>query len=121
MRNFKDLEVWKESHQITLDIYKITVDFPVEEKYGIVSQMRRSATSIPTNIAEGCGRSGQSELKRFCDIAMGSASELEYQLILSNDLGYLTEHELESILESLVRLKKRLNSFIQYLKKSIEE
>ncbi|MFK7953073.1 MAG: four helix bundle protein [Ekhidna sp.] len=116
MRNFKDLEVWVEAHEIALSVYKITSSFPKEEIYGITSQLRRSALSIPNNIAEGCGRGSQAELKRFCDIAMGSASEVEYLLLFCRDLGLLEESNYAKINEKLIVLKKRLNAFIQHLK-----
>lgn len=119
MRNFKELEIWEEAHKLTLEVYRVTSEFPPEEKFGIISQMRRSASSIPMNIAEGCGRGTDKELKRFCEIAMGSASELEYQLILINDLSYLDERLYLTLSSSLVVLKKRLNSFIQFLKTKI--
>jgi four helix bundle protein len=89
MKNFKELKIWQRSHQLVLDIYLITKSFPKEEVYGLTSQIRRSCSSIPTNIAEGCGRNSDAELNRFLVIAMGSASELEYQLILIKDLGYI--------------------------------
>jgi len=116
MRNFKELDVWRESHKIVLEIYAQTALFPKEEQYGLISQMRRSAQSIPTNIAEGCGRNSEKDFLRFCHIAMGSASELEYQLILSHDLKYIKQSDFESLSNQLVTLKKRLNAFIQYLR-----
>lgn len=120
MREFKDLEIWKESHKLALTIFDLTKSsFPKEEQYGLISQMRRSSQSIPTNIAEGCGRSSEKDFLRFCHIAMGSASELEYQLILSHDLDYLNQPEFESVSNQLITLKKRLNAFIQYQKSQI--
>jgi four helix bundle protein len=89
MRDFRELKVWHKSHQLTLDIYTATRGFPREEVYGLTSQFRRSSASIPANIAEGCGRTGDAELARFMLIAMGSASELEYHLLLAHDLGFL--------------------------------
>jgi four helix bundle protein len=77
MRNFRDLQIWERSHRFTLEIYRVTQAFPKTEVYGLVSQMRRCASSIPTNIAEGCGRSTEKDFARFLDNAMGSASELE--------------------------------------------
>ena len=91
MRNFQDLVIWQKSHQITLKIYSITRNFPKEEAFGLTSQMRRSSSSIPTNIAEGCGRNSNAELQRFLVYSSGSSSEMEYQLILSKDLGYISE------------------------------
>lgn len=91
MRDFKDLEVWQDAHQVALTVYHLTRSFSEEEKFGLIGQMRRSATSVAYNIVEGCGRDGDRELKRFCDIAMGSASELEYQFLLAKDLNYLNQ------------------------------
>lgn len=118
MRNFKELEIWQQSHQLVIKIYKATIGFPEEEKYGLISQMRRSASSIPMNIAEGCGRGSDKELRRFCEIAMGSASELEYQLILSEELSYISKESYESLNSDLLVVKKRLNVFIQFLRRS---
>jgi four helix bundle protein len=86
MKNFRGQKVWEKSHNLTLAVYLATRDFPKDELYGLTSQIRRSCSSIPANIAEGCGRSGDGELSRFLQIAMGSASELEYHLILARDL-----------------------------------
>lgn len=116
MRDFKELDVWKESHKIVLEIYTQTKGFPKEEQFGLISQMRRSAQSIPTNIVEGCGRSSEKDFLRFCHISMGSASELEYQLILSYDLKYINPSDFERLSSQLITLKKRLNAFMQYLK-----
>ncbi|MFT7163294.1 MAG: four helix bundle protein, partial [Bacteroidia bacterium] len=81
MKDFKELEVWQKGHEMAIEVFNLIKTFLSEEKYGLTSQMRRSSQSIPTNIAEGCGRNSQKELLRFSSIAMGSASELEYQLI----------------------------------------
>lgn len=89
MQDFRNLQVWSKAHKLTLDIYKLTSRFPKDELFGLRSQMRRCSSSIGSNIAEGCGRLGDAELNRFLLIAMGSASELEYQLLLSRDLGYV--------------------------------
>ena len=85
MRDFRELKVWEKSHQLALEVYSATTKFPKEELYGLTSQVRRSAVSIPANISEGCGRDSPAELLRFCRIAMGSASELEYELLLAHD------------------------------------
>ena len=87
MRDFKKYDIWKLSHQLTLDVYLVSKSFPKEEIYGIVSQIRRASTSIPTNISEGCGRDSDAEFNRFLTIALGSAFEVEYLLILSKDLN----------------------------------
>lgn len=116
MRDFKELEVWKRGHEMALRTFKFTNDFPKQEQFGLISQMRRSSQSIPTNIAEGCGRDSQKELIRFCSIAMGSASELEYQLLLSRDIGFISSETYSGSNDELLILKKKLNAFIQYLK-----
>lgn len=89
MQDFKNLKVWEKGHQLTLAIYKLTARFPKEELYGLTSQMPRAAASIVSNIAEGCGRAGRPDFARFLQMATGSASELEYQLLLANDLNLL--------------------------------
>ena len=85
-RDFRKVEAWERAHALTLRVYRATSGFPGNERFGLVSQMRRACASIPTNVAEGCGRSTKSELARFIDIATGSASEVEYQLLLAKDL-----------------------------------
>ena len=89
MKDFRDLKVWEKAHALVLKCYEATKPFPREEIFGLVSQIRRAAASVPANIAEGCGRRGNAELHRFLQMAMGSANELEYHLLLSKDLGYL--------------------------------
>lgn len=116
MRDFKELEVWKRGHDMALRIFKLSTDFPKQEQFGLISQMRRSSQSIPTNIAEGCGRDSQKELIRFCSIAMGSASELGYQLILARDIEFVSSESYSNHNEELLILKRKLNAFIQYLK-----
>ena len=116
MKNFKDLQIWHRSHQLSLEIYKLTQGFPKSELYGLTSQMRRSASSVPTNIAEGCGRSTDGDFTRFLDHSMGSASELEYQLILSHDLSYLPTETFETTSSELIEIKRMLNAFIQKLR-----
>ena len=115
MQNFRDLKVWQRSHELTMDIYHATKGFPTEERYGLTSQIRRSCSSIPTNIAEGCGRSGAKELRRFLDIAMGSASELEYQLLLTHDLGFLVKEQYIELSERTCAIKRMLTAFIRKL------
>ena len=86
MKDFRELQVWRKAHELTLAVYQITASFPREELYGLTAQLRRAGSSIAANLAEGCGRNGDAELARFCSIAMGSASELEYHLLLARDL-----------------------------------
>ena len=89
MQNYKDLKVWEKSHQFTLEVYHVTKSFPKEEIYSLTNQLRRAASSIPANIAEGCGKNSQMDFANFLNIALGSANEAEYVLILSKDLNYL--------------------------------
>lgn len=116
MKDFRDLQIWQRSHALTLKIYGVTAGFPKEEQYGLISQMRRSASSVPTNIAEGCGRSGDADFARFLQIAMGSASELEYQLILSRDLTYIPMESFEPLSQELSEIKRMLNAFVTKLR-----
>ena len=115
MKAFRELKVWEKSHELTLAVYKVTTAFPKDELYGLTSQTRRSSASIPANIAEGCGRNGDAELARFCQIAMGSASELEYHILLARDLRYLNSLDYERIIGEVSEVKRMLTSFIQKL------
>ncbi len=115
MRVFQELKIWQRSHEFTLRIYESTKTFPKEELYGLTSQMRRSASSIPTNIAEGCGKNSNPDFARFINIAMGSAAELEYQLILSKDLQYISERDFDSLYNELVEIRRMINTFIRKL------
>ncbi|MHB1687431.1 MAG: four helix bundle protein [Ignavibacteriaceae bacterium] len=116
MKDFRNLEVWGKSHLLTLDIYKTTQSFPKDEIFGLTSQIRRASVSIPSNIAEGCGRGSDAELGRFSQIAMGSASELEYQILLANDLKYLKNDIYNELSYKIIEVKKMLASFINKLK-----
>jgi four helix bundle protein len=116
MRNFRELKVWEKSHHLALAVYRATAKFPQSELYGLTSQIRRSCASIPANIAEGCGRNGDAELARFLQIAMGSASELEYHILLSHDLALLGLAEYEELARDTTEVKRMLTSFIQRLK-----
>jgi four helix bundle protein len=116
MKDFRELKVWEKGHRLALKVYSATTKFPKEELYGLTSQMRRSSISIPTNIAEGCGRNRDSELNRFFEIAMGSASELEYLLLLTHDLGFIVKEEFNELTGEITEIKKMLTSFIQKLK-----
>ena len=116
MKNFRDLQDWQKSHQLTLLLYNTTRTFPEDEKYGLVSQIKRSAASIAANIAEGCGKNGDAELGRYLQIAMGSASELEYHLLLAHDLKMVEAITYEKLTLQLSEIKKMLASFIKKLK-----
>jgi len=113
MKDFRNLTVWHKGHQLTLEAYKATAKFPREEQYGLTSQIRRCCASIPANIAEGCGRRGNAELHRFLQIASGSASELDYHLLLSHDLGFLSDADYRRLSQSLLELRRMLTSLIQ--------
>src|SRR5712692_3010422 len=93
MLHYRDMQVWQRAHQLTLTVYRATRSWPREELYGLTSQVRRSATSVPANVAEGTGRFGKAELSRFLQIALGSACELDYHLLLAKDLAYLPAEE----------------------------
>ncbi len=115
MRGFRDLRVWTKAHALALQVYRATLGFPKNELYGITSQMRRAAVSIAANIAEGCGREGDPEFRRFLQISMGSASELEYHLLLAKDLGMLADGTYEQLNGEAVRVKRMLTAFIKRL------
>lgn len=116
MKDYRALQVWQRSHQLTLAVYAVTKRFPKEELFGLTSQVRRASSSIPSNIAEGCGRDSDAELKRFLGIAHGSASELEYFLLLASELGYLTGAEHTPLACEVAELKKMLGAFARKLK-----
>lgn len=115
MRDFQQFDFWQKAHQLTLKIYHATNSFPKDELYTLVSQMRRSASSIPTNIAEGCGRESNPESKRFLIIAAGSSSELQYQLILSKDLNYISNELFTDLNDDVTRVRKMIFSYSQKL------
>ncbi|MBO7610257.1 MAG: four helix bundle protein [Muribaculaceae bacterium] len=108
MRDFKKLQIWQKAHQLTLAIYKTSQNFPIDERFGLTSQLRRAAISIPSNIAEGCGRNTVGELAQFIQIAIGSSSEVEYQLLLAHDLGLISD-------EIYVQLKNDLSEMIRMM------
>ena len=120
MRNYRDLQVWNKAHALTLELYRISQRFPREEIYGITSQLRRAAVSIGANLAEGCGRRTSSELARFVRIAMGSASELDYHLLLSRDLGFMAADEFTRASSALIEVRKMLTSFLNSVEEQIE-
>lgn len=112
MKDFRDLSVWRKSHDLTLSVYHATRGFPKEEMFGLTSQIRRSSASIPANIAEGCGRGGDADFNRFLQMAMGSASETEYHLVLARDLGLLKGEGFEQLMNKLVEVKRMLSALI---------
>jgi four helix bundle protein len=117
MKNFRELKVWQKAHQLTLLLYKTTETFPMDEKYGLVSQIKRASSSVAANIAEGCGKNGDAELARYLQIAMGSASELEYHLLLAHDLKMLESARYQELMNEVTQIKKMLVAFIKKLRR----
>jgi four helix bundle protein len=120
MESFRKLEVWQRAHQLTLAVYRLAARLPDSERFGLAAQLRSAAASIPANIAEGCGRrnswSGNGELIRFLHMAMGSATELEYRLLLAHDLGLITDAHHRDVAQETVELQRMLSRFIARLK-----
>ena len=112
MRDFREIKVWAKSHRLTLEVYKATATFPREEIYGLTSQLRRSAASVPANIAEGFGRGGNTELARFLQIGMGSASEVEYHVLLAKGLNLHQKKIYDDLNERIVEVKGMLASLL---------
>ena len=102
MRDFKKLQIWELGHKLTLDVYAITFKFPREEMFGLTSQLRRAVSSVPTNIAEGCGRNRNADIAHFIQIGIGSLCETEYHIILAHDLGYISK-------ETFIDVSNRIN------------
>ena len=116
MKDFRELKVWERAHGLVLAIYKATEAFPRQELYSLTNQIQRAAVSIPANIAEGCGKSGDADFRRYLQIAMGSSSDLEYLLLLAHDLNYLNNVVYEELSGNLIETRKMLNALIQRLK-----
>ena len=116
MRDFRKLEIWKRSFALVKEIYKYLDAFPKEENFGLKSQMKRASISIPSNIAEGCGRSTDRDLARFIDIALGSAFELETQVLLSLELGFGNKEDIEKIIDELTQIQKMTNRYLQSIR-----
>ncbi|MGA8811056.1 MAG: four helix bundle protein [Candidatus Sulfotelmatobacter sp.] len=113
MKDFRRLRVWEKVHLLTLDIYRLTARFPREELYGLTSQMRRCSASMGANIAEGCGKQGNNELQCFLYIASGSASELDYHLLLARDLSYLPDEDYRRMDHNLAEARRMLTALLQ--------
>ena len=116
MHRFKGLETWKQSRQFCSEIYSITASFPSDEKFGLTNQLRRASVSIPSNIAEGCSRISNKDFSRFLEIAIGSAYEIETQLLIATDLGFITSENLEILsnkLDSITRMTSKFRSDLQ--------
>lgn len=110
------MQVWQKAHQLTLAVYRVTAEFPREELYGLTSQVRCASSSIAANLAEGCGRSGDAELGRFCSISLGSASELEYHILLAKDLKLIQTKEYRYLAQATREVKRMLTGLIQRLR-----
>ena len=108
--------MWGKSHELTLRIYALTSEFPRQEIYGLTSQIRRACASIPTNIAEGCGRNSSPDFARFLQIAMGSASETEYLILLAHDLKYLNVDQHAELIDTIVSVKKMLTALLRNIR-----
>ena len=112
MRDYRQYQVWQRSHEFTLAIYRVTETFPTTERYSLTSQIRRASSSVPMNIAEGCGKHSDVDFARYLDIAAGSASELDYQLLLSHDLGFLDGPAYQEFSSELLEIRKMLTTLI---------
>ena len=115
--NFRELEVWKESKNLSIRVYNLTRQFPKSEMYGITLQINRAAVSIPSNIAEGAGRNSNKDFSRFINIALGSAFELETQLIITFELNFIENNEYEELIKEIHIIQKKLVNFNKYLNK----
>lgn len=116
MKNFRNLNVWTKSHQLALNIYNVTKLFPKEELFGITSQIRRAALSIPTNISEGCGRGTDSDFARFIQMALGSACEVEYLLLFCRELDFIQSKDYEIFNNEIIEIKKSLTALLKKLR-----
>lgn len=116
MRNFRTMKMWNDAIELAVVTYRHTKQFPVEEKFGLASQMNRAAVSISSNIAEGCSRNSDLEFKRFLEIAMGSAFELETQIVLANKLAFINVEVMKLVVDQVNQLQKQLNGMISKIK-----
>lgn len=120
MQRFRDLKVWERSHALVLEIYRATERFPSEERYGVVSQIRRAAVSVPTNIAEGSRRDGGKDFSRFLNLAEASMAEVDYLLLLSGDLGYLPREEVKRLAREADEIQRMLHGLRDRVARSAE-
>ena len=119
MRNFRELDVWKKAHVLTVDVYKLTASFPSHERYGLSSQLQRASASIGANLAEGCGRETDADFRRFVQMACGSACEVEYHLLLAHDLNLINEDVHETLNARVNEVKRMLVGLARYLDAAI--
>jgi four helix bundle protein len=120
MKDYKKLQVWRKAHELVILIYKVTRKFPKEEKFNLISQMRRAATSSPTNISEGCGKYTQRDFANYLQTSQGSTQEVEYLVFLSYELGYLTENEFKQCDQKASEVKAMLISLITKIRKDLK-
>ena len=120
MRNFRELEIWKDSIKLVKLVYEFTSRLPVSEKYGLISQMNRCCVSFPSNIAEGCSKNSQKDFIRYLQISLGSAFELETQLEICKEIGYCEKVDVSLIFDEIVIIQKRTKSLINYAKRQIK-
>ncbi len=113
MQNYKDLKVWEKAHLLALEIYKASKGFPKEEQFNITSQLRRASASIPTNIAEGCGKFSGKDFGNFLQISLGSANEVEYLILFSSELGFLDKSLSENFFKEIGEIKGMLIALIK--------
>ncbi len=121
MQDYKKLDVWRKGHQLVLSVYQLTKSFPQEELYGLTRQLRRAAVSVPANIVEGTGRLGNSEFRHYLNIAMGSLCEVEYFIILAQDLHYLGDSQQDALSKQVTELKRMLASLQNKVKESLRK
>ncbi|WP_031528457.1 four helix bundle protein [Dyadobacter crusticola] len=115
MRDFRKYSVWEQSHQLVLELYRLTKEFPSDEKFGLVSQIRRAVVSVPTNICEGCGKPSQKDFARFLSISFGSCQEVEYLTLLAKDLGFIEADVHQFLAADIISIKKQLYHLIKKL------
>jgi four helix bundle protein len=118
MQGVRELRAWQRAHELVLDVYRLTRSFPPEERYGLTSQLRRAATSVASNIVEGCGRPSDRDFRRFVGYAVGSSNEVEYQLLLSRDLGWLSHAEHAALAERVIEARRMLVALVRKLDSS---
>ena len=119
MVDYKNYKVWQKFHELVIDIYQITSTFPKSEQFNLITQIKRASLSVPTNIVEGCGRETQKELIRFLYISSGSAHELEYLILVSSELKFISTKDSKTLLKKIDEIKKMLFSLIKTIKKSL--
>lgn len=121
IESYQDLEVWKQTKELVIHIYQVTKSFPKDEQFGLTNQLRRAAVSVPSNIAEGCGRNHFKDSIQFFFISRGGLYEMETQILIAVDLGYVNDSDKKSILEKIKSCKRLLNGFINYFQKLTDQ